>query len=77
MIISKNTNPDKDLYAVGSYIIENLIYFDKNEIDFLELYKTTKKNNNVSMQLFSLGLSWLYLLGVVERNDYGKIVRCF
>jgi len=77
MIISKSINPDKDLYVIGAHIIDILQSTDGNSIDYFELHQKLKNNIDVSMQIFSLSVSWLFLLGVVDKNDDGEIKKCF
>jgi hypothetical protein len=77
MIISKNINPDKDLYVIGAYIIDVLQSTSGNSIDYFELHQKVRNNIKVSMQLFSLSVSWLFLLGVIDKNGEGNIKKCF
>jgi hypothetical protein len=77
MIISKNINPDKDLYVIGAHIIDVLLSISGNSIDYFELHQKLKNNIEVSMQLFSLSISWLFLLGVIDKNGEGNIKKCF
>lgn len=77
MIISKNINPDKDLYVIGAHIIDVLQSVNENSIDYFELHDRLKNNIEVSMQLFSLSVSWLFLLGVIDKNGEGHIKKCF
>ncbi|EMN6090132.1 hypothetical protein WB374_003449 [Vibrio cholerae] len=77
MIISKNINPDKDLYVIGAHIIDVLQSVNKSSIDYFELHKRLQDEIEVSMQLFSLSVSWLFLLGVIDKNSKGNIKRCF
>ena len=77
MIISKNINPDKDLYVIGAHIIDVLQSVNKKSIDYFELHKRLQNEIEVSMQLFSLSVSWLFLLGVIDKNSKGNIKKCF
>ncbi|MEQ3660458.1 MAG: ABC-three component system middle component 6 [Glaciecola sp.] len=77
MIISKNINPDKDLYVIGAHIIDVLQSTGGNSIDYFELHQKLRNNIEVSMQLFSLSVSWLFLLGVIDKNTDGNIKKCF
>mgnify|MGYP004717295531 CR=1 FL=1 len=77
MIISKNINPDKDLYVIGAHIIDVLQSVNNKSIDYFELHKRLQNEIEVSMQLFSLSVSWLFLLGVIDKNSKGNIKKCF
>lgn len=77
MIISNNINPDKDLYAIGAHIIEILQSTNENSIGYFELHRKLINNIDVSLQLFSLSVSWLFLLGIIDKNGEGNIKKCF
>ncbi|WP_372339308.1 ABC-three component system middle component 6 [Flavobacterium sp. '19STA2R22 D10 B1'] len=77
MIINKNINPERDLYYLGGKVIEKLSSFDENEIDYFELFVSVNKSNKISLNLYSLVLDWLFILGVVKKGSNGLIVKCF
>lgn len=77
MIISKDINPERDLYYLGAQILESLIVKNKEEYDFIELYSRIKLSNNISINLFSLTLTWLFTIGAIDHSDKGNIIRCF
>ena len=65
MIINKNTNPERDLYYLGGKVIEALNSSTKIEIDYFDLFLSVNKSNEVSLNLYSLVLDWLFILGVI------------
>ncbi len=77
MIISKDINPERDLYYLGAQILESLVEIDEKEYDFIELYSRIKLSNNISINLFSLALTWLFTIGAINHSDRGNIIRCF
>ena len=77
MIINKNTNPERDLYYLGGKVIEVLNMFDQQEIDYFELYINLNKVNKISINLYSLVLDWLFILGVIKKGNKSVIVKCF
>lgn len=77
MIISKDTNPEKDLYCWGAIVIEALAKFEAESVDFITLLQTLKCNSDISSNLFVLSLDWLYLLGTIELTREGNIKKCF
>ena len=77
MIVNKNINPERDLYYLGGNVIEVLNSYSKNEIDYFDLFLSVNKSNKVSLNLSSLVLDWLFILGVIKPGKKGMIVKCF
>jgi hypothetical protein len=77
MIVNKNTNPERDLYYLGGKVIEVLNSFTKNEIDYFDLFISVNKSNKVSLNLYTLVLDWLFILGVIKKGNKGLIIKCF
>jgi hypothetical protein len=77
MIINKNINPERDLYYLGGKVIEVLYSLPQNEIDYFDLFISVNKLNNLSINLYSLVLDWLFILGVIKKGKKGMIIKCF
>lgn len=77
MIVNKNTNPEKDLYYLGGKIIELLDVSDKRAFDYFGLYWDLNEQQKISINLFSLVLSWLFILGAIKNGNNGSIEKCF
>lgn len=77
MIVNKNINPERDLYYLGGNVIEVLNSYKKNEIDYFDLFLSVNKSNKVSLNLYSLVLDWLFILGVIKKGNKGMIIKCF
>jgi len=77
MIVNKNINPERDLYYLGGKVIEVLNSYTKNEIDYFDLFLSVNKSNKVSLNLYTLVLDWLFILGVIKKGNKGLIIKCF
>lgn len=77
MIIDKSINPERDLYYLGGVLIDILSNKNVKEIDFMDLYALLKKKHTISINLFSLTLDWLFILGVITKGENGKVKKCF
>ena len=77
MIISKDINPERDFYYLGAKIIEILSKSEKKKYDFFLAFEELKSNENISINLFTLTLDWLFLLGAIEKSEKGFITKCF
>ncbi len=77
MIIDKNINPERDLYYLGGILIEVLQNKDNNEVDYMDLYTLLNNKQNISINLYSLTLDWLFILGLITKGAKGKIKKCF
>ena len=77
MIVNKNINPERDLYYLGGKVIEVINSYTKNEIDYFDLFLSVNKSNKVSLNLYSLVLDWLFILGVIKKGNKGLIIKCF
>jgi len=76
MIISNDIHPKKKVYYIGALIIEELKLLKSREFDFFDLYLSLNAKEKISINLFSLGLDWLFLLGAID-NKNDKLIVCF
>lgn len=77
MIVDQNTHPERDLYYLGSVMIKLLLNSEGYTFDYLELYDMFRQEQDISINLFSLTLDWLFLLGIIKKNKQGGIEKCF
>lgn len=77
MIIDKNINPERDLYYLGGILIDILENKDHIEVDYMDLYTLINNKKEITINLFSLTLDWLFVLGLVAKGENGKIKICF
>jgi len=77
MIVSKDINPERDFYYLGAKIIEIISQSNDKNVDFFDTYEQLSNSEEISINLFTLTLDWLYLLGVINKTKKGIIVKCF
>lgn len=77
MIIDKNINPERDLYYLGGILIDVLQSNKNKEFDYMDLYSLVKVKKDITINLYSLTLDWLFILGLVTKGEKGKIKICF
>ena len=77
MIVSKDINPERDLYYLGAVVVELISNQSNSSVDFFNLYNDLNLHKKISMELYSLTLDWLYLNGVIENSTDGSIKKCF
>lgn len=77
MIVNKNINPERDLYYLGGKVIELLDNSNNAKFDYFELYSNLNKNHDISINLFTLVLDWLFILGAVKKDKKGLLEKCF
>lgn len=76
MIVSSDIHPQRKIYYIGALIIQELKKIGTKEIDFFVLYTSLKEKEKISINLFSLSLDWLFLLGAIDKRN-NKIIVCF
>lgn len=77
MIISADIKPDRDLYFLGSKVIEVLIDTTNKKVDYFELYQKVNYETEISLNLFTLVLDWLFIIGVIKNAENRMIEKCF
>jgi len=80
MIIPEDIKPEKSLYAIGAEILELFKRQNLNAYDIYVLYdkflSSMHRDKKISFSYFVYALLWLHLLGLVNLNEEGKILRC-
>lgn len=77
MIVSKDVNPERDFYYLGAKVIEVLSSEDDEIVDYFDIFQKINSSEQVSINLYSLTLDWLYLIGVIDNSEKGNIRKCF
>jgi ABC-3C biological conflict system middle component len=77
MIISKDINPERDFYYLGAKVIEIISQEKDRKVDFFYIFEKINISEKISINLFTLTLDWLYLIGAIDKPEKGKIVKCF
>lgn len=77
MILGKDINPKKQIYYISALVLNELKGFDSTEFDFFEIFNSIKtKEKDMTINLYSLSLDWLYLLGAIKK-DKNRLIKCF
>lgn len=74
MIINKDINPQKQVYYIGGLIMKIIKDLD-DEIDFFDVLQKINEFEVISLNLYTLTIDWLFLLGVLEL-ERGKLKKC-
>lgn len=77
MIVSSDIKPDRDLYFLGSKVIEVLIDCDERKVDYFELFQKVNSELAISLNLYTLVLDWLFIIGVIKNAENRLIEKCF
>jgi hypothetical protein len=77
MIVSKDINPERDFYYLGAKTIEILSSSKDKKMDFFYVFDILKTTEDISLNLFTLTLDWLFIIGVIDNSQKGYIVKCF
>jgi hypothetical protein len=77
MIISNDIKPDRDLYFLGGKVIEVLISSEEAEVDYFDLFQKMNSQWEITINLYTLALDWLFIIGVIENASNGRIKKCF
>jgi hypothetical protein len=77
MIVSKDINPERDFYYLGAKTIEILSSTEDEKMDFFYVFDALKSSEDISLNLFTLTLDWLFIIGAIDKPYKGYIVKCF
>ena len=76
MIIGQDIHPQRKLYYWGAMVIDILKALPQQEAEFFEIYEKLNEQHSISVEVFSLTLDWLFILGAIEQKQE-RIKRCF
>lgn len=77
MIISSDIKPDRDLYFLGGKVIEVLLTSKEDEVDYFELFQKVNSELEITINLYTLVLDWLFIIGVIKNAKNGLLRKCF
>jgi hypothetical protein len=77
MILGKDTNPARNIYFIGAKVLDVIKADANKEIDILDTFQKLNMQEKISMNLFTLALDWLFLIGAINKNRKGKLEKCF
>jgi len=76
MIVSRDTNPERDFYYLGSRVIS--VLNEGNTTDFHEVRnQLLAEDVNLPLSLYILTLDWLYMIGLIKLSENGGLQKCF
>lgn len=76
MIVGGDIKPERQIYHLGSLLLDVLQNTNDKEVELLDLYEKVNQHQVITMSAFILAVDWLFLLGVVK-NKKGYVVKCF
>lgn len=76
MIVNKDIHPERDVYYLGAKVIEILADHRSQKFDYFEVFGELKATEKISVNLYSLVLDWLFIIGAIRKNDK-DLEKCF
>ena len=76
MILGKDIHPERKVYYWGALVIEILNSQKEGGASYFSVYEELKESHDVSAEMFSLALDWLFILGAID-GEKGYIKKCF
>ena len=76
MILGRDIHPERKLYYTGSLILVTLKEVRSSRLAYFKLFENVHKKYGLSINMFTLTLDWLFLLGVVKHTN-GEVEKCF
>ena len=73
MILSQDSNPNRQLYYLGACLLE--LFSTNDSLSFFDAYESLKEKEDVSVALFTLTADWLYLIGAIKLEQ-GALIKC-
>ncbi len=82
LLIDQDNEPTKSLYFLGAKVIHALMESNFGVVDPNVLFRavndgTVEAGAKVSYDYFMLTLDWLFLLGKINLDEKGDIIKCF
>ena len=74
MILLNRDQPDLSLYVIGAFVIEKL-HNTTGTFSILDLFDEVKEK--IGFPSFLLTLDWLYIIGIIDFSDDGRLKICF
>lgn len=76
MIIDADTNPKNQIYYIAGLILNILKQQKDEKFNYIELFERLNEEHKVSINLYTLSLDWLYLLGTINYKGE-ELIKCF
>lgn len=78
MILTRDANPEETLYCIGGRIIKGMLSLGSRGsfVSVEDVSNYLAEQYNISQMNYQLGLDWLYLAGVIEGDNRGRVRLC-
>jgi hypothetical protein len=76
MILNQDIKPEKQAYYLGSRILAVIKDEPSKDINLLGVFEKINEFEKISYHAFSMGMNWLYLIGVIKLQGK-KLIKCF
>ncbi|MFT7008782.1 MAG: hypothetical protein ACJAXJ_003324 [Colwellia sp.] len=73
-MITIDSDPMLNPIYIGASILNELSSIDFTEIGIEELYAAIKDKLDMSYEVFTFSLDWLYIIGALDLNENGFLV---
>ncbi|TMO59427.1 ABC-three component system middle component 6 [Pseudoalteromonas aurantia] len=73
-MITIDSDPMLNPIYIGASILNELSSIDFTEIGIEELYSAIKDKLDMSYEVFTFSLDWLYIIGALDINENGFLV---
>ena len=73
-MITIDSDPMLNPIYIGASILNELSSIDFTEIGIVELYAAIKDKLDMSYEVFTFSLDWLYIIGALDLNENGFLV---
>ena len=73
-MITIDSDPMLNPIYIGATILNELMSIDFTEMGIEELYAAIKDKLDMSYEVFTFSLDWLYIIGALDLNENGLLV---
>ena len=74
MLLPDNIHPENTIYYQGSHVLQSLGTI--GPASFSDLFVHVNQVHKLTMPVFILCMDWLYLVGVVDFDNSGRVSLC-
>lgn len=73
MLVDIDTNPQRNIYYLGSLVLKTLQ--ERKVVELFDLYEIVNEQEEINMRLYIFVLDWLFMIDTIKQTD-GKIELC-
>lgn len=77
MIIDTDTKPERQIYVIGAFILNELQESPNRHLKVFEVFENVNQLEPISIQTFFLALDWLFIINAVRDEDNERVALCF